>query len=192
MSELQRISRKTVAIIVIALIIVSSVAAYVMIQNGSPRPKAAQRLALNSADLGVGWTVNPDTSLGINLTGVPPISSRAPYDINNETLSLYMIIEVYNSESDCLAVYEKFNSSKTMDPSFHYSMIPIGDRGFLYWNNGATFSDSYPNIVFMKGNVECIFAFWPVGPGPNSFHHDWDLSALTMVADLQASKITVP
>jgi hypothetical protein len=181
------------AIIVIALIIVSSVAAYAVIQNGSPRPTAAQRLALDSADLGADWTVDPDTSLGTPSTAVPPISSQASYDINNGTLCLYMTVAVYNSESDCLAAYEKFNISMTTDPSFHHSVIPIGDRGFLFWNNGANYSDSYPNIIFLKGNAECIFGFWGIGPGPAiSPHHDWDLSAIMMLADLQASKISDP
>jgi hypothetical protein len=186
---LQRIPRKTAAIIVVAVIVISSLAVYGLLSNGSPGPTEAQRLALNSADLGAGWTVDTDTSLGTNTTAVPPMSSLAPYDINNGTLSLYMIIGVYDSKSDCIASFEKINSSTAMEPEFHYSTVAIGDRGFLSWHNGQNFSDKYPEIIFMKGNTECIISFWPLLYGPTSGHHDWDLSAILMIADLQAAKI---
>jgi hypothetical protein len=194
--EMEKRSRICVALILIAIVIISSVAINAFVLNGSPNLTLADKLSLDSNDLGKGWRVGPDPGLqninsleyqnGTGWIAIPNQNSVAAHDAFNETNQLYLIVSVYDSVAHCREVYERSNNSITVEGS-HHTPLEIGDHGFLFWMNGANYSTSWPNIEFMKGNVLCTVG--SIVPLNAPYHNNWDLDTVMKVAQLQASKI---
>jgi hypothetical protein len=162
-----------VAVVIIIVLVGGILVGFLVGLNQPPSPSMAEKMILHPGDIsGPGW----QSYSGVADVPLPTNASsiyRALF--SNETIELWLIIEVLNSSNDSLPEFMEYLQSL----GGTQSNITLGDEA-CYWENGTTHS-----VIFARSNV---IAWVHTFPYPQH-EYSWQHNATITIAMLQLEKI---
>ena len=161
---------KKIATIYIVVLIILAFTIYVLFpSNRSPESSPAEQMILKPSDIGPDWIYTPP------IRGEANMNSNCYAYLNNDTIRLNIIIDVFNSTSDSREVFDLRSAWV-----FGSENINLGD-GAIYFLEGTSYPR--PNVIFIRSyvlaQVETI-AF---------IDYVWQKNATIDIAFLQLQKI---
>ncbi len=166
--------QKIVAISIVAIVLLAS--GIYILRNLPPEPSEltpAEQMILQSNDIGPGWREGGSAIYPMDQVNESSICNA---DLGNNTIALYLRIDVFNSTNDSHYAFAKWQSE--IMGLFSYENITLGDAA-VYFPQGT----SLPGVVFFRSYVTA-WVQTQAHPGYN-----WQKNATIDIASLQLQKI---
>lgn len=163
-------NQKIVIAIVIAAIIILAGIIFVLI-NQEPEPSPAEQMTLQPKDIGPGWSGGDTMQFPMDQVNE---SSICTAELGNNTINLYLRIDVFNTTNDSQNAFVRFRSELPGS----YENISLGDEA-VFFPQGT----SIPGVIFVTGTVTA-WVQTQAFPG-----YEWQKNATIDIALLQLDKI---
>jgi hypothetical protein len=106
-----------------------------------PTPTTAEQMILQPNDIGPGWQSNVEFQYPMDQVNESSIYNA---NLGNDTITLYLRIDVFNSTNDSRNAFIRWRS----DVVGSYDIISLGDMA-IYYPQGT----SLPGVIFVSGFV---------------------------------------
>ncbi|MDD1747275.1 MAG: hypothetical protein LUQ16_05900 [Methanomassiliicoccales archaeon] len=161
--------QKIAAALIVAITVLAS-GIYVL-SNQPPETSPAEQMALQSSDLGPGWQWDGASQFPMDQVNE---SSICHANLGNDTIALYLRIDVFNSTNDSHNAFIRWRSGVAGS----YDNISLGDMA-IYYPQGS----SLPGVIFVRGYVTAWVQTQSF-PG-----YTWQKNATMDISLLQLQKI---
>ncbi len=129
--------QKIIAVMVAAVVIMASLAFVLLSQK--PEPTLAERMAINSSDInGTEWSYGHGLAPQFHFTS--NLSSYQYLSCFIDRIEIFLVLAVYNTSHDCMAVFNGYQSQSMQN-------LSIGQLGFVI---NDTFQSHF---IFLRDKV---------------------------------------